>query len=450
MNRTWFACVLLIFAIAAAACGSRSDDGETGANTSPTAAPSTEGSDDGADALDGGDDDTAADATDDTTTGGSTTTAAASGVDCSVPLEATEIGVTADTIKVIVMADSDSPLAPGLFQGAADGAIAWGEKVNADGGLACRQVEVEFWDSKLNATETVNGFLRACESALALVGTTVLFGNDTSDLNSCADQAGNPTGVPDLAYITTEPPHQCSTTSFHLSRPGAECPYESGERDHIIAGGAVEWVLAEAGGSLNGAFLVPNDLPSTIGASVPQIEGHETLGVVYDNSFGISGRATQSEFSQYMAPLRDSNANYVYNGSNAETMVKFRQEAADQGLDVDNITWLCTLSCYTPGFLAEGGDAVEGTYVWTFFLPFDETETNDELATFMGAIGTDFPEAWAAGAWGDGVLFEQVVNSIVEREGPNALTRQAILDELGTVMDFDVNGWWGSANFDTT
>ncbi|MDH3705475.1 MAG: ABC transporter substrate-binding protein [Acidimicrobiia bacterium] len=446
MNRRWSVAVLLVFAIAAAACGSRGDDGDSAGADDDT--PASEPTDTTAEPTDT----TADDGGSDTTAAPTTDTAAAGGVDCSGPLEATEIGVTADTIKVIVMADSDSPLAPGLFQGAADGAIAWGEKVNANGGLACRQVEVEFWDSKLNATETVNGFLRACESAVALVGTTVLFGNDTTDLNSCPDQAGNPTGVPDVAYITTEPPHQCSTTSYHLSRPGASCPYDSGERDHVVSGGAVQWAVENGvGGPASGAFLVPNDLPSTIGASVPQIEGHQQLtDITYDFNFGISGRATQSEFAQYMQPLRDSGANFVYNGSNDQTMLKFRQEAEAQGLDTDAITWVCSLSCYTPGFLSEGGDAVEGTYVWTFFLPFDEADTNDELATFMDAIGTDFPEAWAAGAWGDGVLFEQVVTAIAERDGPNALTRQAILDELATVTDFDVNGWWGAANFETT
>ncbi|MDH3706540.1 MAG: ABC transporter substrate-binding protein, partial [Acidimicrobiia bacterium] len=311
---------------------------------------------------------------------------------------------------------------------------------------------VEFWDTKLNATETVNGFLQACETALALVGTTVLFGNDTADLNTCPDQAGNPTGVPDLAYVTTEPPHQCSTTSFHMSRPGASCPYDSGERDHVASAGPVIWAVDNAvGGPANGAFLVPNDLPSTVGASVPILEAHQLAAdVTYDFAFGVSGRATQAEFSQYIQPLRETDANLVYNGSNDQVMVNFRQEAEAQGLDSEAITWVCTLSCYTPGFLSQGGDAVEGTYVWLFFLPFDEADTNDELASFMDAIDTDFPAAWAAGAWADGVLFEQVVNAIVQRDGPNALTRKAILDELRTVKGFDVNGWWGPADFDTT
>ena len=68
----------------------------------------------------------------------------------------------------------------------------------------------------------------------------------------------------------------------------------------------------------------------------------------------------------------------------------------------------------------------------------------------MDDIGTDFPPAWAAGAWVDGLLLEQAVEAIVERDGPNAVTRQALLDELGEVTTFDANGWWSTTDFTTT
>ena len=39
--------------------------------------------------------------------------------------KATEIGVTADEIRVAVVADVENPLAPGLFKGAVDAAKGW-------------------------------------------------------------------------------------------------------------------------------------------------------------------------------------------------------------------------------------------------------------------------------------------------------------------------------------
>ena len=367
-------------------------------------------------------------------------------VDCSVELEATDIGVTEDTITVIVMADVDNALAPGLFQGAVDGAEAWAEDVNSRGGIACRQVEMVFHDTMLNPTETVNGFLRACESALSLVGTTVLWGLNVDDLNTCPDQAGNPTGVPDIAYITTEAAHQCSTTSVHLSRPGASCPYESGLRDHVANVGAAKWLGEQAADPLHGVYIIPADLPSTVSTALPLLIGHGEVGIDIELAFGVSGAATQAEYAQYVQPMRQRGSNYVYNGSNDQAMLKMINEASAQGLDTSEITWLCTLSCYTSDFLEQGGDVVEGTYLWLWFLPFDENDTNDELAKFINAINDPFPAAWAAGAWADGVLFEQAVTRIAERDGANAITRAALLSELSTFDNFDVNGWWANAD----
>lgn len=431
----WLTAVLAL-GLMASACGSDRDDADVGSTTTTAAPATTQAPDDGT----GGEGD-----------GTPTTTEAAAADPCEgVTLEATEIGVSEDTIKVIVMADVDSPLAQGLFQGSVDGMMAWAEKVNADGGLACREVEVEFHDTKLTPATTVEGFLKACESALALVGTTVLFALDTSDLNTCDDQAGNPIGVPDIGYITTEVAHQCSANSFLLSRPGAECPYEGGPRDYTAAVGAMSTLSDQLDTEFNGIFIVPGDLPSTIASMVPQVAAQQEIGVTFDGVFSVSGSATQTEFGRYVTTMRENESNYVYNGSNDQAMLKMKREAALQGIDTEAVTWMCTLSCYTPAFINEGGADAEGVYVWSFFLPFEEADTNDELGTFMDNIGTDFPPAWAAGAWIDGLLFEEAVNRIVDSDGPNGITRQAVLDELSTITTFNAGGWWSDTDFTTT
>ena len=421
--------IVLALAVLASACGGRDDGAADTAATSTTT--------------------TAAPAADDEPAPADDPEEPVEVDPCDVPLESTEIGVTEDTITVIIMADSENALAPGLFEGARVGAFAWADDVNRRGGLACRTVEIEFHDSMLNPTATENGFLRACSDALALVGTTVLFGTSTDDLENCEDINGDPTGVPDLAYITTEIPHQCSTVSFHLSRPGAACPYEEGPRDHTAAVGPANWVAEHAGEGLHGLFLVPADLPSTTASAVPILAAHAAEGIVYEKAYGVSGLAPQASFTPYVQAMRENGSNFVYNGSNDAALLKLMNEANDQGFDMESVNWLCTLSCYTPAFLGEG-DAVEGAFVWTFFLPFEEADTNEELANFMNAVDSDFPEAWAAGAWADGILFEEAINGIVETDGLNAITRARLLEELREIDSFDVNGWWGTADFSST
>ena len=368
----------------------------------------------------------------------------------AVDLEATDIGITSDTITVLVMADVGSPLAPGLFQGSIDGVKAWANQVNSEGGLACRQIEVLEHDSAINPTETTNGFLVACEEAFALVGTTALFALDTTDLQSCADAQGNEIGVPDFAYITTEPPHQCSVVTFATSRPNSECPYAgTGDRAVQSQVGHVQYLLENVSSELNGVYLIPSDLPSTIATSMPQVRAFQEIGVVIDGEPGISGFTTQSEYGAFIQIMRDNTSNFAYSGSDDQSMIKWRSEAEAQGLDADSVIWMCQLACYTPSFL-EAGDVIENTYIWIWFLPFDEADTNQELADFMEAIDDPFPPAWAAGSWADGVLFEQVVNEIVAESGPNALTRQAVLDGARNLTSFDVNGWWSPADYSTT
>lgn len=423
--------LLLVLGLLASACGGRDDGPGASVGSDPTLAPETTAPG--------------------STTDGSTTesTPPPEPDACDVELEATEIGVSETSIRVIVMADNENALAAGLFDGARLGALAWAEDLNTRGGIACRDIDIEFVDSALSREATVNGFLTACGEALALVGTTVLLGQDTADLNTCPDQAGNPTGVPDLAYVTTEVAHQCSSTSFHLSRPAASCPYEGGPRDMVASGGAARWLQERSSEPLHGIVLLPGDFRSTRDANLPGVLAHEALGIEYEGYFGVSGIAPLSSYTPFVQRLRENDSNWIYNGSNDATMINMLQEARNQGLDLSTTTILCTLSCYTQDFLDQG-DLVEGIYVWTFFLPFEEADTNDDLRAFMTAIDDPFPAAWAAGAWADGKLFELAVNRIVDRDGPNAITRQALIEELRTVTDFDVEGWWGRVDFSST
>ena len=453
--------ILALLALFAVACGGRDDEPAADGNQP---VETDDGGDDSSAPVDDADDSTGDDnaTDDDSTADDSAADESADGEPTEEPteepaadpcegaaLEATDIGVSEDTITVVVMADVGSPLAPGLFQGSMDGVNAWADHVNANGGLGCRQIEVVEWDAQINNNETVNGFLKACEEAVALVGTTVLFSSNTEDQQTCPDAAGNAIGVPDMAYLVTEPAHQCSPNSFTLQRPGASCPYEEGVRDFAVNIGAASTIAGQLD-EANGLFLIPSDLPSTIASSMPTIRGIEAGGVTSVGEFGVSGRATQADYTPIVQAVSDLGANFVYNGSNDQAMLKLQLEAAAQGLDASEVVWMCSLSCYTPDFIDQGGEAVDGTYVWTLFLPFDETDANQELADFIDAIGTPFPASWAAGAWASGVFFEDVINQIVAENGPNGITRQAILDTARTVTDFNANGMWGDTSFEGT
>jgi ABC-type branched-subunit amino acid transport system substrate-binding protein len=124
-------------------------------------------------------------------------------------------------------------------------------------------------------------------------------------------------------------------------------------------------------------------------------------------------------------------------------MIKLRKESKAQGLDTVKV-WACSLACYTQLFLDQGGADIEDTYLWMQFLPFEEADTNQALKAYVDAIGgPDKTDSFGAQAWQAALAFQHVIDAIVEADGPNGITRVAILDGLKNIKDFDAGGWTG-------
>ena len=75
------------------------------------------------------------------------------------------------------------------------------------------------------------------------------------------------------------------------------------------------------------------------------------------------------------------------------------------------------------------------------FLPFEDKGSNQELDNYLDSVGT--PDSFGAQAWMAAVAFQQAVDEIVSTDGPNAITREKMLEVLNGFGDFDANGWMG-------
>jgi hypothetical protein len=370
--------------------------------------------------------------------GGSTTTAKAQSDCTGKTLTASETGVSPTDITVTVMADVGSPLSPGLFQGSIDGVKAWANYVNANGGLACRQVIVKTADSKLSADEAKNGITTACGNSLVLLGTSALFLNDMRPAEGCKDKVGVATGIPDLPVLQTEPVEQCSPISFAVIPNGASCPYSGkGVRTFQAVTPAISWFKSHVTTDLHGVFVVPDDLPSTITSSTPIFTAIERGGVKQDAEFGASGLFTQSLYTPIVQSIKAHNSTWVMNGLDFSGTLKMRKEALSQGVNSVKV-WACSLQCYAPNFIKQGGNAVENQYAWLQFLPFEDKGANASLDAFLQYDTA--PDGFGLQAFAAGLLFQQVVQDIVAKSGPNAVTRAAILDQIRTVHAFTGGG----------
>ncbi len=356
---------------------------------------------------------------------------------------ATDVGITADTITIEVLADVGSPVAPGLFQANIDAINAFADRVNQAGGIACRQLIVRTWDTKLSPDESKNGQIDACANAFALVGGNSLFNPDVSPMATCPDLSGAATGLPNVAALANDVNEMCSPTTYNIQVVPEQCPVTEGQPRPIqaIVGPVVKWFLPNHP-DLHGTFAVPGDLPSTVLSAMPLVAAQAQIGVTWDQLARVSGRDEQVTFVSKVASLGQADSNYYYNGAGDRALVSVRKEAAAQGVEAD--VWACALGCYTRNLLETGGADVEGTYVWMQFLPFEERDTNAELAAYLDGVGTDEATSFGAQAWQAGVLFQTAVEQIVATDGINALTRSRLLDTLDGIDDFTANGWMGA------
>jgi ABC-type branched-subunit amino acid transport system substrate-binding protein len=349
--------------------------------------------------------------------------------------KAPEVGITADEIRIAVVADVDNAVVPGFFAGSVAGVKGAAKYLNAHGGLAGRKVVVDFIDSHLNPNDARNAIIEACENDFALVGTSALFLTNVDDMIACPDQGGAATGIPDIPLVVTDVAQQCSPVSFPINPPNIDCATRDDHPQTYRQNTAEIPYFEKQFGDLEGYFIVPNDLKSATDSTLVAVAGIEAAGVKNVGSSQMSLQATRPEFTPAVQAIRESGANYVF------ARVPFpplRQEAQAQGVDGVE-AWDCELPCYDPSVIEQGGAAIDGQFVKLPFLPFDEGKANAMLANFLKYSGPDIdgysPQAFAAV-----LALREAVDAVVAKDGKDGVTRAAVLEALADVNDFDAGG----------
>ncbi len=361
--------------------------------------------------------------------GSSTTAAGATETNAAAdPTEATEVGITADEIHIGVVADVDTPISPGLSRPIVAAVEAWGESVNARGGLAGRQVVITFYDSKLNPDEAVNAFTQACQGEFATVGSGAFVLLNPEPIQTCIDQAGNAIGLPDLAAVAISAGQAQSPTTYGLTLAGQD--FSASEET---------WEVPQYGWDYIEQTLGEGVTPKMIGIDpgVPGIgplfrafnaagvaRGWEDAGVI-----SYPDAATQAEATPIVQRIKDEGINVVSSASIG--IAKLMAEARVQGIDMDSIFWMCTGQCLTPSFASTNAEAIEGLHVSSPLAPYDETDI-EGVGMYRERVADEDVSANGLTAFGAGLIFEELVNQVVADSGVNGLTRQALLDALAS------------------
>jgi ABC-type branched-subunit amino acid transport system substrate-binding protein len=360
---------------------------------------------------------------------------------------ASDVGVTANEIRIGVVADNDNPFVPGIFKGAADAVVGAAKYINANGGIAGRKVVVDVYDSKLNANEARNSFISACEKDFALVGTTALFVTTFDDVIKCKDAKGQETGIPDIGGLITSLTEACSPVTFSPNAPQVQC--DTVGQDPVTFQGTMgpfKYAVEQLKNHAHGALLTSNDTPDARRAGEANMLLVKKAGVKPDAEVSLSSRDPQSAFTPVVQNMKDNGSNFSYLTMSLNSAIELRQEAALQGIQSNDVTWLCPSTCYDHEAMSKTGSAMDGEKVFLTFLPFEEVKSNKMLANYVKYTGKDKIDGFGVSGWAAAILFQQALTDAVKDHGVNGVTRTNLFTALRATGPFNAGGMVSGAN----
>jgi ABC-type branched-subunit amino acid transport system substrate-binding protein len=351
-----------------------------------------------------------------------------------------DVGLTATTIRVGVIADVNNALVPGLFQKSVNAVKAWASDVNASGGLAGRKVVVDFCDSKLDPNATANCVIQACQNDFALVGTSANALVDLSDIDGCKNTAGKAVGIPNLAAFAF-PPLACDRDTYLTSGIGAYCKTakQSPATYEVPIGDARYFTSHNQ--NLHGIWLYDSDDPTFKLTQTPDFQAMSNLGIKKDGQgfYALSGAAPQSALTPFIQVIKSSGSTFVYDDVTTASMVLVRREAQLQGVNSVKV-WECNSGCYDPSFYQQGGATVNGTYAMLLDLPYlsdyQANPTLNKLVTQLGGVSNLNNNA--LNSFVNALLFQDAVQKAVANGG--TLNRQTLFTALNNEHSFNADG----------
>ncbi|HEX3714225.1 MAG TPA: ABC transporter substrate-binding protein [Trebonia sp.] len=379
-------------------------------------------------------------------TSSASSTSGTSSTSTAAAATANDAGITATQIRIAVIADVATAVQPGLFQKSVNAVQAWASIVNANGGLAGRQIAVDVCDSKLDPNATTNCVIKACQDDFAMVGTAALALTDLSDIDTCKNAQGQAAGLPNLAGIAF-PPLICDKNTWVVTGTGSYCATaKDNPQTYTLPVGDYRYYATHFQG-LHGIWVYDGDVPSARITQVPGFQIGSNLGIKKDGQgfYTSSDSAPQSALTPTVQVLKRDAATFAFNGSSPYNMVQERKEAALQGVSTVKV-WACNSGCYDSSFLAAGGAAVNGTYMPITNLPFySEYKDNPSLSALISKLGgTSNLNNNALASYIAALLFQDAVTKAVANGG--TLSRQTLTAALNSEHSFNAQGIIGPAD----
>ncbi len=353
----------------------------------------------------------------------------------------TDVGLTATTMRIAIIADVASPYLPGLFQASVDSINAWAKVVNANGGLAGRQVAVDFIDSKSDPNATRNAIIKACSEDFAMVGTFALSFTTASDMAACKNSTGQAIGLPDLPASATTPAEECNATTYVVNGQAVYCAgVGKTPQPYQVQVGEYRYFMSQDS-SVHGLMVAASDTPNVEHTNVATWDAAKALGFNSDGQgvYVVSAASPQSALTPIIQAAKANQSTFIYNEVTSGTIIQLRREAQLQGLTSVKY-WVCHIGCYDNKVLNAAPTQYEGIYSEMNILPFyTEAASNPSLNALVTQLGGDVNKtnSYGVDSWVAAMFFQ---DAVVKAAATGTLNRQTLLTALANTHADNAHG----------
>ena len=336
----------------------------------------------------------------------------------SGPLEATDVGITPEVIKIATIADV-SGVQPGLFKAAHQAVQAVVAKTNAEGGINGRTLELTLLDSKIEAGANRTAVLEACDKQFALVGSMSAFDDGGA-------QAVDDCGIPDISAITTTGKRVFNELTF---------PAYPNRPDLFIVGSANYMREQYPAATKKAAQIWLN---SSTTRSNAESKRKSYIAAGFDFIYTAETQVVEANYTPFVQAMKEKEVEFVTMLSDFQSIARLTKAMRKQNWYPEVLEWDSVV--YSPKFLEQAEGAAEGSFLYLNTRMIEEIDQVPEMQAYArwlaeAAPGVQ-PDYFGLYAWSAGQLFVELARAIP----PNELTREKLIEAIRATHSWDGNG----------